>query len=302
MEFQRFPSIINSYKEKELERTRYEEKTDGVWVISEKLDGANFSFWCGDDEVRVASRNQWVDGTFYGCQPVIDKYLDIVANIYRAMCKPEDTLTIFGELFGKGIQDRINYGEKDFNFFEVQLNGTPLPHGMHMLLSEAGLPHIPVLAAGDLESALEFDENFQSRLTPEDFEGENAAEGIVIAPWEPRWLTSGKRIIYKKKSAKFQEKKERAPKVPPTPLSSHDHSLLEELLQYSTASRVHSVISKIGEITHKDFGKIMGLTTKDLLEEWEGNLKECAEDYNAVSRELKKQVSTLVREVFVTLV
>lgn len=306
MDFQRFPSLINTYKEKEIQRATEEDKVDGVWVVSEKLDGANFSFWCGGDEVRVASRNQWVDGTFYGCQPVIDKYVDLVANIYRATCKPEDTLAIFGELYGDGIQDRVKYGEKNFNFFEVQLNGTPLPHGMHMLIAEAGLPYIPILAAGDLQSALDFDENFKSHRTPEGVEGENPAEGIVIAPWEPRWLASGKRVIYKKKSEKFQEKKERKPKTPPVPLSDNDQCLLTVLLQYNTESRVYSVISKIGEITNKDFGRIMGLTTKDLLEEWaaveSGNLKTTAEDYKQVSRVLKKEVSDTVRSVFLKIV
>lgn len=51
-------------------------------------------------------------------------------------------------------------------------------------------------------------------------------------------------------------------------LSEQEFDLMNELLEYSTEQRVSNVLSKIGQVSHKDFGKILGLTVQDIFEEF----------------------------------
>lgn len=44
--------------------------------------------------------------------------------------------------------------------------------------------------------------------------------------------------------------------------------LCEEIAKYITENRLNNVVSKIGTITQKDFGKLLGLYSKDVLEEF----------------------------------
>jgi len=76
------------------------------------------------------------------------------------------------------------------------------------------------------------------------------------------------------------------------------------MLEYNTPQRVSNVISKIGAVTNKDFGKILGLTTQDLLEEYtketERDPKMIAEsNWKAFLKLLQSEVGKEVRTQFV---
>src|SRR3990167_3357307 len=113
MEFQKFSSLENTYRQNLIDKVQYEGKDGGLWIATEKLHGANFSFWCDGTEVKVASRTQFVDGTFFNCQAVINKYQDKVMSLWEVLSKTEDwtdlTLVIYGELFGGNIQKEVEY-------------------------------------------------------------------------------------------------------------------------------------------------------------------------------------------------
>lgn len=51
MEFVKFSSLENTYRTNLLEKIQYEGKDGGLWMATEKLHGANFSFWCDGTEV-----------------------------------------------------------------------------------------------------------------------------------------------------------------------------------------------------------------------------------------------------------
>ena len=51
-------------------------------------------------------------------------------------------------------------------------------------------------------------------------------------------------------------------------LSDDAQMLCEEIAKYITENRLNNVVSKIGTITQKDFGKLLGLYSKDVLEEF----------------------------------
>lgn len=307
MEFQKFSSLENTYRQNLIDKVQYEGKDGGLWFATEKLHGANFSFWCDGTEVKVASRTQFVDGTFYNCQAVINRYEGKVMSLWLELSRGYDSLelVIYGELFGGNVQKEVQYGEKDFRAFDMTLNGKIQPKTTQRSLCEGiGILNVPFVKAGTFAECLALPNTFQSLLTPEGYEEDNTSEGLVVEPVEPAWFNNGSRIYFKNKAEGFSEKK-RAPKERQVfELSEDESELLNELLTYNTEQRVSNVISKIGAVTNKDFGKILGLTAQDILEEFtkdtERDPKTEAEDnWKQFLKLLQAEVGKSVREQFV---
>lgn len=307
MDFIKFSSLDNTYRQNLIDKLQYEGKDAGLWIATEKLHGANFSFWCDGTEVKVASRTQFVDGTFYNCQAVINKYSDKVLQLWKELAGYEGTefiLVIYGELFGGNVQKEVEYGEKDFRAFDVSINGKVLEKGAanQLVAVVGGIPFAPILHVGTLAECLAIENTFKSTLTPEGYTDENNAEGLVIEPVIPTWFNNGSRIYFKNKTASFSEKKAK-PKNVIFELSDEESELMNDLLTYNTTQRVSNVISKIGAITNKDFGRILGLTTQDLLEEFtkdtEQDPKVIAQDnWKQFLKLLQSEVGKTVREEF----
>lgn len=307
MEFRKFGSLENTYRTNLLEKIQYEGKDGGLWMATEKLHGANFSFWCDGTKVKVASRTQFVDGTFYNCQAVINKYQDLVMQLWLNESMGDDSteLSVFGELFGGNVQKEVQYGEKDFRAFDVVVNGAPISKALAQEgCLEVGIPFVPVIAIGTFADCLTLSNTFKSTLTPEGYEEDNTSEGLVIEPVEPNWFNNGSRIYFKNKTEGFSEKKRKPKEHIVFELSDEESELMNELLTYNTTQRVSNVISKIGQVTNKDFGKILGLTTQDLLEEFtketEQDPKQIAEsNWKSFLKLLQAEVAKEVRSQFV---
>lgn len=305
MEFHKFSSLENTYRQNLIDKVQYEGKDVGEWVVTEKIHGANFSFWCDGTEVKVASRSQFVDGTFYNCQAVINRYSEGVLQTFHTFYKQGDVLVIYGELFGGNIQKEVQYGEKDFRGFDVSVNGTPLDKvKAFSIIRWAGIQTVPFLKVGSFKECLEMNNTFQSTLTPEGYEGENISEGLVIEPVEPAWFANGSRVYFKNKTESFSEKNRQPKEKQVFELSEQESDLLNELLAYNTEQRVSNVISKIGQVTNKDFGRILGLTVQDILEDFtkdtERDAKVEAEDnWKQFHKLLSAEVGKTVREQFV---
>lgn len=309
MKFNKFSSLENTYRQNLIDKVQYEGKDAGLWMATEKLHGANFSFWCDGTEVKVASRTQFVDGTFYNCQAVINKYSDKVLQLWKELAGYEGTefiLVIYGELFGGNVQKEVEYGEKDFRAFDVSVKGRVLDKGAanQLVGVVGGIPFAPILHVGTLAECLALSNTFKSTLTPEGYLEENNAEGLVIEPVEPNWFNNGSRIYFKNKTEGFSEKKRKPKEHIVFELSDEESGLMNELLTYNTTQRVSNVISKIGQVTNKDFGKILGLTTQDLLEEFtketEQDPKQIAENnWKSFLKLLQSEVGKEVRSQFV---
>ena len=307
MRFKKFSSLENSYRQNLIDKVvehGYSVDTE-QWIVTEKLHGTNLSFWCDGEEVRVASRSQFVDGTFYNCQAVIDRYADKLLD----WCKRSSIfpITIYGELFGNGVQKEVKYGERDFAAFDVEIfNQGPLHKiAAANMCKDIGIPFVPVIFKGTFAECLSVDNTFQSLLTPEGYEEDNTAEGLVIEPVEPLFFANGSRIYFKNKTSSFSEKKNTSQKTPKSyALSEEENKILSDVLQYNTTNRVSNVISKIGSITNKDFGKILGLTVADMIEDYQKDsgieLKKALEDnWTHLNTLLNAEVGKTVREEFV---
>lgn len=303
MEFTKFSSLENSYRQNLIDKVQYEGKDGGLWMVTEKLHGANGSFWCDGTEVKFASRSQFVDGTFYNCQAVINRYSENILNWCQGF--GVKTFIVYGELFGGNIQKEVQYGEKDFAAFDVVIDGVVQDkQAAWRIAKECGLNFAPVLFTGSFKECLELSNTFQSTLTPEGYEGENISEGLVIEPVEPAWFANGSRVYFKNKTESFSEKNRQPKEKQLFELSGEESDLLNELLTYNTEQRVSNVISKIGQVTNKDFGRILGLTVQDILEDFskdnDYDAKAHAEsNWKQFHKLLSAEVGKTVREQFV---
>lgn len=304
MEFVKFSSLDNTYRQNLIDKVQYEGKDGGLWIATEKLHGANFSFWCDGKEVKVASRTQFVDGTFYNCQAVINKYSDKVLSLFRNLADNPSQIVVYGELFGGNVQKEVEYGGKDFRAFDMVINGQVQNKLVQRSLCEgSGIPNAPFIASGSLVECLTLENTFKSTLTPEGYLEENNAEGLVIEPVIPTWFNNGSRVYFKNKTASFSEKKAK-PKNQVFDLSEDESALLNDIIIYNTEQRVSNVISKIGVVTNKDFGRILGLTTQDILEDFSKDTdrdpkKEAEANWKQFLKLLQAEVGKTVREQFV---
>ena len=274
IEFHKFSSIENSYRKKYIEILEEHKYTNFAYAVTEKLDGANLSFWTDGNEVKVASRSQFVDSGFYNCGEVIERYSDVVKKIKNENFPDAEVIAIYGELIGPGIQKRIYYGkEKDFFAFEIAVDKTTLSvKHFNSIIVKYIIPGVPQIGIYEsLDDALKVNNTFTSNAyksaynyNNEEYTKENIAEGVVIQPYyEPLRTGNGSRVIIKNKNEKFAEKgrkRKNKTKSPPNPFIS-------AVEVYVTENRMHNVISKFGEVQQKDFGKIIGLMNADVIEE-----------------------------------
>jgi Rnl2 family RNA ligase len=265
MEFAKYPSLENAYREKYVNACR----NLGIreWVATEKLDGSNFMMASDGHDLMVASRNQVIplspEGIyeFQGCTLVVNRYASDVIQLAKHIGA---TVYVYGELYGQGIQRRINYGDKDFAAFDIMTeDGTFLPWDeMATLCAAFELPIVPELRRGSIENLLTMSPEFNSYLSSD------RAEGFTIKPVSSQArLPTGSRPVIKSKSQAFSEIKPKRSKQPTT-LGAVEAQALEDFTGYLTENRLHNVLSKETAIKQSDFGRITGLLIQDALTEF----------------------------------
>ena len=285
VEFIKFPSLENTYREKELARIVWYGFDQQQYIVTEKVHGAHFDFYVSYDErigevvIKCAKRTSFIgeDEKFFNYKPVLEKYRDSLIAMYNLCCGETDTLIICGELFGGNIQSNMSYPlHQDFVGYDVKFS-----HGTDFdvldkceafdTLRYFGIPLIPVLGVFDsLQEALEVNEYFDSHLTHEGWDGDDAfkeAEGVVIEPVIPSFTKDGGRIYLKKKTKRFMEKNAGVKVKAPQETPQHIVDFLNVCSPYFTEARFEAVCSKIGEVSIKDIGKVTGLFTQDILED-----------------------------------
>lgn len=304
-EFKKFSSLENTYNKKFLEKVMLHPCYTGEWIATVKAHGANFSFWWDKENgVSVASRSHFVDDSFFSCTDVINRH----AADFAADCEvfnPESVVVVYGELIGGNIQKEVQYGEKRFVAFDVVIDGKVM-HKWDALRMAQGMNFetIPVIACGSLEDLLTISPEFICPLAVEG-SSHNKAEGIVIEPVEPAYLHTGSRVYLKQKSKAFTEKKDKVKvEKPVTNLSENAIKVVEDLVIRCTEARVLNVLSKIGEVNEKQFGKLFGSYLQDILEEVkrEENYEpktQAGDEWKAVNAEMTKAATPVVRKVFI---
>ena len=337
--FVKFSSIENSYRAAFINKVREEGKDGGEWCVTEKVDGANASFWVNSEGIKFGKRTSFINPdengnySFYNCGIVIDRYSEGIQKYYDSVFNIEGTtIIIYGELFGGGykhkdveninnvkcIQNRIQYTPNvDFIAFNVVIQVDEIR--THASVKDAmiicnlmGINFVPYLFEGTMEECLAYENTFQTKI-PDMYDlppiEDNVAEGVVIQPVEPVYLNNGSKIIIKNKNAKFAEKmktKHREYK-PPKELSQAVIDIVFNLNEYINENRLKAVISKLGTVTDKDFGKLSGLLSKDVMEDYikdnEGVLNSLEKsDKKDVTKALGKSCAELIREHFLNII
>lgn len=351
MNFQKYVSLS---KEKDLDFTlnnfiipMINKGKTPLFVIQEKIHGANFSFNVGIkdgkvDEIKICSRNNFlkVGDNFKGASTIRENYLEKINELSNDILTMIDlknndqvkNIVFYGEDAGPGIQHGVNYGDEiDFYGFDIKVvfNGGEKDYNkwftyekMFQLYKSKNIPIAPTLAIGSYEEIAKLSCTFNSHIDEKSlkqnddevayhidrlrglhtvvdpyvfsyygdalksFEEKphNLAEGYVMRLFsfdfndddlfdkELSNYFSGReieRFIFKIKTEKFSERKQRTNK-PPRSTSIKDElvkSVVDEFCEYINEQRAIAVLSKEPNVSSKNFGNYLKLILQDAYED-----------------------------------
>jgi len=325
-EFEKYPSIDNTYRTATINRIKNYGIDYGDWVVLNKVNGTNFTITTDGEGILCSKKTSFIDktdGGFNGYQKVVE---DLVLNGLLDAAK--ELLDIYGgkevsfcgELAGGKYNHpdvpRIPHATKvqkgvlyaPFNFFylfDIKVDGEFLSHDTVIDIGMSyGIFFAEPLLRGTLDECLAYDIKFQDPihsffdLPP--VEGDNFSEGVVIKPNTAAFFPNENRVILKSKTDKFKEcngeRKNRVPQI--IEWSDQGSVLCDELGGYINLARLRNVLSHGHVITQKDFSKLMGLFSKDVWKDFviDFGLRVDLLEEKEVKR-LKKQMNQWVAEV-----
>lgn len=323
-EFRQYNSISRSDNDEFIARVKNEiSVNDYLWVAREKIHGANFSVIITHDDIKFARRTAVLapDESFYGYKAVMEKYkanFEKIQKVLKTTCDKQ--LQLFGELAGPGIHNGVSVfysNEKDFYVFDAvstDENGKELwasDDKVVQICDMFGFKIAPAIFVGTFSDGMNLDNKFTSlvskinyncrfELQETSFDGTNIAEGFVLKPCLPLFLSSGSRVIIKSKPPEWGEKSGKSAKVDVKDLTENDSNILSNLLAYVTDNRINNVVSKIGEIVPNQIGKVVGLTATDVIQDAssDGVTLEAAENKKLITKELNSTISRRIRALF----
>lgn len=318
MEFRKFGSIENV-------KTSILNKIDilfpsAIFIVQEKIHGANFSFITDGKSVRCGKRTSIIneDEIFYNHDKLNHLHENIMnlANIFDS-----EDIVVYGEICGgnyphkdvenkgtKAVQKGIFYSpEIKFFAFDIRVNGEYVDfYTFQKACTDSDIPFLPSLFSGTLRECVKFENEYITKvpemlLLPEI--SDNICEGNIIRPINPLFFDNGSRVILKNKNSKFKEKKGNSgTKVhnEVEPMSEELQKIVRELELYITENRLRNAISKIGTIQSKDFGKLNGLFAQDALEDYSKDNTNIIEDLDRtnkkiVTRFLNNKTAAMIR-------
>lgn len=326
--FEKYSSLENHYNGKFIEKIRNAgfDVTE-PWVAREKIHGTNFSIIIERDAVTCAKRTGPIlaGEDFFGYEIVLKKYNDSIKSVQHTI-KEGSSMQIFGEFAGGGIQKGVDYGEKDFYVFDILVKtaeGTNQfvdDYMMEQICNTFGFKLAPLLGRGKFDDLIQLPNmldvvvNDYNELAANEgipvankqvwkavVAEDNIAEGYVLKPCYPKFFPNGSRVAIKCKNSKFSEKsKSDKPIKPKVELTEQDNKVYFDFESYINVNRINNVVSKIGKPGPKDFGKVMGLTVKDLLEEAEreGIVLTAADNPDLVKKAIIKTTQDVLRHVW----
>lgn len=245
MAFRKYPSLLiwDHLKER---AAALEATGDGeVYLIQEKIDGANFQMlFQPHTQLCIGRRNGWIkEGeTFFGYQQALKTYSDELQRLQEYCDASGCSLRVYGEIYGNTVQKRIPYSERlKIAIFDASVDDTFLaPVALDRLLGTLKLRHmaVPVVSfeiASDLHQWLQDNQEKDSLLAPG-----YTAEGYVVRPYMANYKLDHGYVILKHKNRSFLEVQR--PVLQDTNLTP----LQEEFKGYINANRAVTLVSKLG--------------------------------------------------------
>lgn len=311
-EFKSFPSLENTYQAKAIHHVELAGEHNQQYIATEKVHGANFSFWVklnkdATVDIQCARRTDFIlDGEkFFNFRPVLEKYRSSLEDLRKESVKYD--FILYGELFGGNVAAGMCYAlEQDFVAFDLCAMETQEPLNKLALRDFCrfhSIPTTPLIGVfPTLVAALAVNESFPSLLKRDDFDGAPEhieAEGVVVEPVVPTFLANGNRVYFKKKTKRFLEKGGNKIPKPKEQLPPELEDILMKSFEYITQPRFEAVVSKVGEVSIKDIGKLTGLITQDILVDMQKDELEIPENKQFMKL-LQGSVQNFIRPILLT--
>lgn len=345
MKFKKYNSIENLYRDKFINQIHQQGLNHGTWVVQEKIHGANFSFWCNGEDVFCGKRSGLIRKTdnFYNHQIILERYNEKILDIFNLISEVSSIdgytlkhIGVYGEIFGgnyphpevekkdmKSVQKGVYYSpDVEFMAFDLRIMGLDENSDdvdffkevnlANEIFEKLGVPYIKTLFEGSFDECVKYNNHFQTTipniLNYPEIEN-NICEGVVIRPNTTKYLYSGSRVLIKNKNEKWSEKDKQKNKQPKEIIefTGEASKLFDEMISLVTENRLKNVISKVGAITNKDFGKLMSLMNKDVIEDF---MKDFSDEFNTLEKKERKmmtkkmgqETSKLIRPNFLNII
>lgn len=316
-------------------RERFPEIDTIEWIIMEKAHGTHFSFQTDGVTVEAGKRGSVLgpDDDFYKFDQLINHYRNKVIDIFNLvkMVSPETTsIQIDGELIGGSyphpevdeiegtlrIQKGIWYSPgHEFYAFDIYMFSGPdeddrlgnMNYDQCIeMFEKVDMFYAQSIFRGTLSQVEGYSNTFESSLgvqlgnPPID---QNVAEGWVAKPVDPLYKRSGARVIFKNKTDKFKEIGKKKTNQAPPEVPAEVKAVIENMSSLINQNRLDAVLSKIGEYTKKDFGKIMKMFSNDVLTDYPDHYGDSfeilkKEQQKIVTKYISQKGSTLIRQLF----
>ena len=293
--FRKYNSIENTFQSEFVKQIKEAGFGNLEYVVQEKAHGANMSFWSFDGiSFEAAKRTEPLnpDEKFYGFQAVLEKNLERLQALWKDIKQSHpdmEQLTVFGELIGGDynhpdvpkdrtatkVQKGIFYSpSNEFYAFDMLIDNHVYMNTdtIEAYFEKHKILHAKTLFRGSLDECLKYPNDGESTIhlqLSHPTVSPNVVEGVVIRPVEPSFLGGGSRVLLKNKNEKWAEKaKARKRQLKKVELTDEVKQLQEEILLYVTENRLNNVLSKIGEITLRDMGKVLGMFATDITDDF----------------------------------
>lgn len=330
--FKPYHPVENSFRDDYLSELKANNLDSGIFVVQEKIHGANLVFITDGNYIRCAKRTGLLgeDEKFYNFQRIRDRYKEQILQTYKLVkdLHPEmGELYIFGELFGGYYPDksvpkvpdatRLQQGvfyspDNDFCAFDLRIyNGSYLDIDLSCkILKEAGLLYADILFQGTLEECINYPNDFESTIPSKlalPLLPNNIVEGTVIKPMQVKFLPSKDRVILKNKNSKYAETivKRDKNKRPPVQISDRVKGLQLESENYVTENRLIAVMSKLGQLDlaqlfkTKQIGRVLGPFAQDTVESF---LKDFDDEFYQLEKSEQKQINQHISDACMALI
>jgi len=320
--FKKYNSLENTYRNEFLERIKSHGFGEDEFVVQEKVHGVNISFWTTDGKTFFAGKRTGIiekNEKFYNYEKVLDEIRPKLQLLWENITSgfPElKQLTVFGELFGGDyphpqveadknavlVQKGIFYSPKNhFYAFDILLNTEKYVdvNLANKYFESVNLLYAKTIFKGSITECLKYPNDFNSTIPKElglPALEPNIVEGVVIKPVKVSYFNNGIRVMMKNKNEKWAENKRYHKSIRQTDKPDEKIIKLQEAIAtYVTENRLNNVLSKTGEVSTKDFGRILGMFNKDIVEDF-------TKDYHKILAELDKKEVKLINKSIGSLV
>ena len=316
MQFTKYGSIDNSYRIKTVKFIQELLPGYEYFTVQEKVHGSNFGIYTDGESVKCAKRGSFLgeESGFFGHQDMVARLeletkTKALFEYIKSKKKNVEQVSIHGEIFGgeythpdvervrgvSRVQKEVKYSPNvEFLAFDIMVDGEFVDMDVFTgYCRTIDIPFLPILKIGTLEECLEYPNLFQTKV-PEmyglpEIEG-NTCEGVVIKPMKTTRFGNGSRVVLKNKNEKFSEKEHVKDVQVKDPLPQHVLDMMGVAGSYVTENRLRNVLSHLGQVTQKDFAKILQCMNQDVIEDF---MKENP-NFTEMEKKERKEVTRFV--------